>query len=171
MIDAATVEATWKRIGAFTEVEARREGERVGREQPDLLAFVVALTQELSPAAQELGIYVFHVVLAIFRTAAGPRVPRVKAGAIERRWTTNSEELERLEGAHERFLERAALQQVSGEPEVMRYVVEAVMEAGDDPEDPVELTEEDQGMLFLVLKTVVDVLQEAGGPKRRLTSG
>jgi hypothetical protein len=74
-------------------------------------------------------------------------------------------------GRHERFLERAAFQQVSGEPEVMRYVVEAVIEAGDDPEDPVELTEEDQGMLFLVLKTVVDVLQQAGGPKRRLASG
>ncbi len=171
MIDAATVEATWRRIGAFTEAQARRETEHVGREQPDLLAFVVAFTQELSPAAHELGVYLFHVVLAIFRTAAGHRVPRVKAGAIERQWSKNSEELQRVEGAHERFLERAALQQVSGEPEVMRYVVEAVMEAGDDPEDPVELTEEDQGMLFLVLKTVVDVLQQTSGRGRRLTSG
>ncbi len=171
MIDAATVEATWRRIGALTDAEARRETERVGREQPDLLAFVLAFTQELSPAAQELGVYVFHVVLATFRAAAGRRVPRVKAGAIERQWSKTSEELERLEGAHERFLERAALQQVSDEPEVMRYVVEAVMEAGDNPEDPVELTEEDQGMLFLVLKTVVDVLQQAAGRGRRLTSG
>jgi len=159
MIDAATVEATWRRVGAFTEPQARREAERVGREQPDLLAFVVASTRELSPAAHELGVYLFHVVFAIFRTASDRREPRVKAGAIERQWTRNSEALERLEGAHERFLQRAALQQVSGEPEVMRYVVEAVLEAGDDPDDPVELTEEDQGMLFLVLKTVVDLLQ------------
>ena len=159
MIDAATVEATWRRIGALTDAEARREGKRGGREQPDLLAFIMAFTQELSPAAQELAIYVFYVVLAIFRAAAGRRVPRVKAGAIEHQWSKNSDELERLQGAHERFLERAALQQISGEPEVMRYVVEAVMEAGDDPDDPLELTEEDQGMLFLVLKTVVDVLQ------------
>jgi hypothetical protein len=163
MIDAATVEATWRRIGAFTEAQARREAERAGLEQPDLLAFVVASTQELSPAAHELGIYLFHVVSAIFRAAAGQRLPRVKADAIECQWTENSEALERLAGAHERFLERAALQQVSGEPEVMRYLVEAVMDAGDEPEDPVELTEEDQGMLFLVLKTVVDVLQQAGG--------
>jgi hypothetical protein len=170
MIDAATVEATWRRIGAFTEAQARGEAERGGIEQPDLLAFVVAFTQELSPAAHELGIYLFHVVLAIFRAAAGQRVPRVKAGAIERQWTENSEALERLGRTHARFLERAALQQVSGEPEVMRYLVEAVMDAGDDPEDPVELTEEDQGMLFLVLKTVVDVLQQAGGRGRRLTN-
>ncbi len=82
------------------------------------------------------------------------------AGAIERQGSKNLDELERLQGAHERFLERAALQQVSGEPEVMRHVIEAVMEVGDDPEaDPLELTEEDQGMLFLVLKTVVDLPQ------------
>lgn len=171
MIDAATVEATWRRISAFTDAEARRETERVGREQPDLLAFVVTFTEELSPAAQQLGIYLFHVVLAIFRAAAGRRVTRVKAGAIERQWTKTSEELERLEGAHERFVEKAALQQVSDEPEVMRYFVEAIMEAGDDPDDPVDLTEEDEGMLFLVLKTVVDVLHQAGGRRRRLTSG
>jgi len=169
MIDAVTVEETWRRFGAFTEAQARREGQRVGREQPDLLAFVLALTQEFSPAAQELGVYLFHVVLAIFRAAGGRRVPRVKAGAIERQWSKNSEELERLEGAHERFLERVALQQVSAEPEVMRYVVEAVMEAGDDPDDPAELTEEDQAMLFLVLKTVVDLLRQPNGRGRRLT--
>ena len=58
---------------------------------------------------------------------------------------------------------------MTGEPEVMRYVVEAVMEAGDDPDDPVELTEEEEGMLFLVLKTVVDLLHKAGGRGRRLT--
>jgi hypothetical protein len=161
MIDAATVEAAWRRIGAFSEAQARREAERAGREQPDLLAFVVAFTGDLSPAAQELGIYVFHVVLAIFRAAAGRSVPRVKAGAIERQWTGSTQALERLEGAHEHFLQRAALEQVSAEPEVVRYVAEAVMEAGHDPDEPMELTEEDQGTLYLVLKTVVDLLHQA----------
>lgn len=161
MIDAATVEATWKEIGTFTEARARREAERAAREQADLLGFVIAFTQDLSPGAHEIGIYVFHVVLAVFRRDAGRRIPRVKAGAIERQWSKNSDELERLAGAHERLLEKAAVQQLSVEPEVMGYVLEAIMEAGEDPEDPVELTDEDQGMLFLVFKTVVEVLQQA----------
>ena len=160
MIDAATVEATWRKVSALTEAQAWGEAERAGREQPELVAFVLAFTGELSPAAQQLGIYVFHVVLAIFRAAAGRSVPHVKSDAIERQWTENTEELERLEGAHEVLLEKAALRQASDEPEVLRYVVEAVMEAGDDPDDPVELTDEEEGMLYLVLKTVVDLLHQ-----------
>ncbi len=41
------------------------------------------------------------------------------------------------------------------EPEVLRYIVEALMEP--DPED-VELSDEAVGIAFLHLKTVLDVL-------------
>jgi len=41
----------------------------------------------------------------------------------------------------------------------MKYVVETLMEAPED-EDPVALTEEDMGYLFLLLKTVVDLLDQ-----------
>jgi hypothetical protein len=42
----------------------------------------------------------------------------------------------------------------------MRYLVETLIEAPDG-EDPVFLTEEEIGALFLVLKTVVDVLDHS----------
>ncbi len=68
--------------------------------------------------------------------------------------------MERLKGTHERFFERIARVQVSKQPYVMKYVVETLIEAPEE-EDPVELTEEDVGYLFLLLKTVVDLLDEA----------
>ena len=43
----------------------------------------------------------------------------------------------------------------------MKYVVETLIEAPEGDEDPVELTEEDVGYLFLLLKTVVDLLDKA----------
>ena len=49
--------------------------------------------------------------------------------------------------------------QLSGQPYVMKYVVETLMEAPKD-EDPVDLTEEDIGYLFMLLKTVVDLLDQ-----------
>ena len=64
--------------------------------------------------------------------------------------------LEGLEGAHERFLERAARVQLFRQPNVMKYVVDAIM----DEEDSVALTEYDKGLLFLLLKTVVEVLDK-----------
>ena len=47
--------------------------------------------------------------------------------------------------------------QLSSQPYVMKYVVETLIEAPEE-ENPVALTDEDTGFLFLLLKTVVDVL-------------
>jgi len=69
--------------------------------------------------------------------------------------------MERLEGAHEKFLDRVASVQTSRQPHVVNYVVDALMEE-DEGEDAVALTEEQKGFLYLVLKTVIDVLDQKG---------
>ena len=43
----------------------------------------------------------------------------------------------------------------------MKYVVEALVEEEEDDDDLKDLTEEDKGLLFLVLKTVVELLNKA----------
>ncbi|HUL36822.1 MAG TPA: hypothetical protein VLW47_03990 [Thermodesulfobacteriota bacterium] len=67
----------------------------------------------------------------------------------------------RLEGAHERFLDRIAGVQTSKQPKVVNYVVDALMEE-DEGEDAVTLTDEQKRFLFLILKTVIDVLDQKG---------
>ena len=68
---------------------------------------------------------------------------------------------------HDRFFERVAKVEVASQPHVMKYVVDVLMEFGEAP-DEIVLTEEETGTLFLVLKTTVDVLDEAprGGRNR-----
>jgi len=56
--------------------------------------------------------------------------------------------MESLEGAHEKFIDRIACIQVSKQPYVMKYVLEALME--DAEEDGIGLTEEDIGSLFML---------------------
>ena len=41
----------------------------------------------------------------------------------------------------------------------MKFVVETLMEQ-EEGEDDIELSEEDKGFLFLLLKTVIDVLDQ-----------
>jgi uncharacterized protein YrzB (UPF0473 family) len=65
-----------------------------------------------------------------------------------------------LEGAHEKFYDRIARVQLSEQPYVMKYVVEAPIEMTED-DDPVELTDNDMGIIFLFLKTVIDLLNQA----------
>ncbi len=43
---------------------------------------------------------------------------------------------------------------------MVTYVVDALREEDDEKEDTVALTEEQKGFLFLLLKTVIDVLDQ-----------
>ena len=68
----------------------------------------------------------------------------------------------RLEAADEKFLDRIASVQTSRQPHVVNYLVDALMEEEDEGEDAVALTEEQKGFLYLLLKTVIDVLDQPG---------
>ena len=160
-IDGAVVEATWKDVAVFTAARIRKEMARCAREQPDLLAFVLGLTGSLPPKVHELAGYIHFVIWQAFCRSTKGKLPRIKAAAIDRKFKENEQALERLQGAHDGFLEKAAIAQVSKQPAVFAYMVEAIFEADQDEEDPVEMTEEESGTLFWVLKTVIDVLHEA----------
>ena len=86
----------------------------------------------------------------------------VSAEEIINCYEKNEHFIKSLEGVHEKFFERIAGVQLSGQPYVMKYVVETLMEAPEE-DDPGNLTEEDIGYLFLLLKTVVDLLDQMIG--------
>ncbi len=118
------------------------------------------LTEEHSPPAHGLAIFLYVVILRAFAKAASRDIRPIKAAAIRKRLEANEALLARLDGAHPRFLERTAMSEISKQPFVMAYLVQALVE-GPNGEEPVELSEEESGTLFLVLKTVIDVLHEA----------
>jgi hypothetical protein len=154
------VDATWQEVARFSPGQAGREMERAGQHQPDLLAFALEFTQDCRPPAHELAVYLYFVILRIFQKATSHPMRPIEPDKIQRRLEQNEELLARLEGAHPRFLERAALYEMSQQPAVVKYLVEAIMEA-QQGDDPVALDDEESGTLFLVLKTVVDLLDEA----------
>jgi hypothetical protein len=61
----------------------------------------------------------------------------------------------------EKFLDRIASLQTSGQPYLVKYVVDALMEE-EEGKDAVALTDEQKGFLYLLLKTVIDVLDQKG---------
>jgi hypothetical protein len=116
-------------------------------------------TQELSQEVKELAIYMFYVLYRMFQKNSKKKIKRISAEEIITSYEKNENFIKSLEGVHDKFFERIAGVQLSGQPYVMKYVVETLMEAPED-EDPVALTEEDMGYLFLLLKTVVDLLDQ-----------
>jgi hypothetical protein len=153
------VEQTWQEVAEYSQDHATSEMKKIGEDQPDLLSFMVEFTQDLDPQSIDMGIYLFFVVYRIFEKGYAGKIGRVSADEIIECYEANAELMESLESAHYRFLERAAEVQLASQPYVIKYVVDAFFEVPEDDElDP--LSDEDIGYLFLLLKTVIDVLNQ-----------
>jgi hypothetical protein len=109
---------------------------------------------------RELAIYMFLVVYRMFQEAHG-KIKKISSEEIIECYEHNEGLLERLEGSHEKFLDRVASVHTSRQPYVLNYVVDALMEK-DEGKDAVVLTEKQKGFLFLLLKTVIDVIDQSG---------
>jgi len=160
LIPEELVEETWQESAEFSPVRAQKEAIKVNKNQPYLLSFMIEFTQDLDLEVKELAIYMFYVVCRMFQKNSKKKIKRISPEEIINCYEKNEQLMESLEGAHDKFLERIAEVQLAGQPYVMKYVLETIME--EPEEDPVELTEEDIGYLFLLFKTVVGVLDEKG---------
>jgi hypothetical protein len=153
------VEKTWQEVAGFSPDKANKEMMKIGNSQPDLLAFVAESSKEMGREVSELAIYIFLVVYRMFQGSYG-KIKKISSEEIIECYEHNEGLMERLEGADERFLDRIASVQTSRQPHVVNYVVDALMEEDDEGEDAVALTEEQKGFLYLLLKTVIDVLDQ-----------
>lgn len=150
------VERTWQEIAGFTPHKATKEMMKIGNRQPELLAFVMESSKEMGREVSELAIYMFVVVYRMFQKAHG-KIKKISSEEIIKCYEHNEGLMERLEGAHEKFFDRIASVQTFRQPYVVKYVVDTLMEE-DEGEDALVLTEEQKGFLFILFKTVIDVL-------------
>ena len=164
MIPDALVEATWQECAALAPKEARRRLAEIRRRQPALFAHVFAQAEVLTQPATELTVYLFFVIAQMFYRHCS-KVRRVSPSSV----IACAEDIETrvgaLQGAHEAFLERAAVVLSGRQPHVFRYLVEAIIEAPTAAIDPVPLSPEEQGALFLILATAITVLDDHGASK------
>jgi hypothetical protein len=158
-IPETLVEETWQEVARLSLDRAHNEMTRLSKSQSDLVGFIVEFMKDLHQEVKELAIYMTFVLYKIFQKGNPKKIEKIPAKDIIACYKANENLVESLKGAHEKFLERIARVQLSGQPYVMRYVVEALMEAPEE-KDPVKMSEDDIGYLFLLLKTVVDVLDK-----------
>ena len=158
IVPEQVVEAACLEIGGLSDDQARLHMQRLSRRQPALLAFVTTFSEDLSKDGAELAIYIFVAIVHMFEMHFGKRLQNVGPKRIESMHEENVKMLARLTGAHERWLEQAAVAQSEKQPWVWKYVVECLFEP-DDPE--LNLSEEDQGSLAIIMRTVIDALDSS----------
>jgi len=160
MISPEIVEKTWLRIGALGPAEIQRELHYVHEKQPHLLEFVVTQSSELSKEAEELALYLFIVVHQMFDVGAKNKPKPIRSKEISDQIDVTFDLLESLDGCHDRFFERIAGLQTTNQPNVYQYILEAMFEEPENGEEKVNLSEQDAGGLFILLKTAIDALDK-----------
>ena len=160
LIPEELVEETSQEVAGFSPVRGKKEMEALGKKQPDLLNFMLVFTEDLDLEVKELAIYMFFVVYRIFEKHFKNKIRKISGKEVEKCYESNEKLVESTAGVHEKFLERIARTQVLKQAHVMNYVLSTLMEP--DEEDPVELTDDNIGYLFLLFKTAIDLLDQAG---------
>lgn len=129
--------------------------------QPNLLGFMVEFTQELSQPAREQAMYLFFVTYRTFREAHDGDLPTITPEVVIDAFEYNEDMLEGLQDAPSDFWSATAREEAASQPYLVRYVVEGLFATSAEAEPAEELNEEEQGYLFLLLKTVIDALDRA----------
>jgi len=158
-IPAETVDRAWQELARMEPTEGDQVMQGMILEQPDIVAYLVAVGEKenLNEDEREVLLYVGAVVWYIL-TQGGVSSRR----ATERVVLQVEKELAGtlggvLDGPREGLIAAAErLAERSPQPEVLHYVIDAVLEEEDDPD--AEIRDEERGTLFLALATEVEVL-------------
>jgi len=159
-IPEEVVESMWRHVASLDPADGAQLMEEAAQRQPALLAYVMASTDRWRPELSELAVYLYYVILQMFEASAPGELGQVSMTALDEQVGRNESLMDRLQPAHERFLERAVEVESAKQPFVLRYISEALLE-DEHPDITPPLTDEETGRLYLTLKTVVDALDEA----------
>jgi len=154
-IDNEIIERTWESMNYLTLDESMVLVNQMTKEHPLIVAYLMTAGDELlSREERELLIYLGMVVWKIMTKLSGP-LPPVTNEILEDAEDRNIQMLEYLEGEpEEEFLNTVGiLIENYNQSEILRYVVEAIIEEDDDA---VYISDQAKGIMLLCIKTVID---------------
>lgn len=129
-------------------------------EQPALFGYVMTMGESLGQDSRETALFISLVVWRAFQIATGQPVPTIEEDDLIACDDRNTEVLVGLDGKPDEEFLLTGLKEGSRQPWLMQYVVTSIMEPPETEDDPV-IPEDETGMLYIILKTVIDALDNA----------
>jgi len=159
MISEDVVQRALDEASEYSPAKATSVVKATAEAQPELFAFVVELTEDLSEETMSLALMMLVTILRAYEIGSTQPVREIDRRAMTRAFRKNETMLETiLQSPEAKLLD--AVPKAFRQPHLMRFVVETVMEDED------QFTPEESGTLFLVLKTAIDALDTAAKPQR-----
>ena len=154
-ISAEVVERTWQRIAGQSVKDAQKLVNRMSKEQPVVLAYLMAVDNDIfNQSEREVLLFLGVVVWQIMLQGTRP-LPKVTEKILDKAGAGNLKMAGYLQGETGSGFDEAVRKIIGSykQPEVLRYVVEAIME---DTEESSPIREGNKGIMLLDLKTVID---------------
>ena len=156
-----TVDRTWQTIAEMDPKNAADAMYDFSEAQPHLLGFVMAFAEDLDTGASELCTYMLYVVYQMFVNSSSKTIPTITDSQVEAQYKATCELLDSLHDVEDDPSDEDIEMEVQNQPYVYRYVTEALLEEDDDPNDQMEVSEEEFGEIFMMMKTVIDAVDSA----------
>ncbi len=150
------VEKTWNEIGGQAPEKGQEMINRMSEQQPIVLAYLMSTGEEvLNQDEKELLLYLGVVVWQMMSQGASS-LPEITSEMIDEAEDVNMKMIEYLEGEPETAFMDTVEKMINNynQPEVLRYVLEALME--EEPEEDCIIRDENIGIIMIFLKTVID---------------
>lgn len=157
-VSAEIVEQTWQRVAQTDPSDVSVMVDQMREEQPYIMAYLLATADvEFEPHEGETLFYVGMVAWQMMTQSSG-QLQQVEEEALDKAEAANFEFLEQFSEEENGDLEVVvrAILETYPEPEVFRYIVEAIMEEEEAGEPP--MRDELRGLAFVYLKTVLDAM-------------
>jgi len=159
MISAETVTRVLDRMSAMSEEQAQAMVTRMSKEQPAALAYLLA-TSEDEAFEQDEGQVFFYIGVVVWQIMKlHPNgCNKITETQLDRAVKVNEDLLEKMASDSAGDFLSAAQSMIESytEPELLRYVTQALMEDEDGNPDNPPIRDESLGLAFLHLKIVMD---------------
>jgi hypothetical protein len=163
VISAEIVTQTWQRMAQTSVSETPQLLEEMKDEQPVVLGYLLALDDfPFNEHEREIIFYVGIVVWQIMRRSRR-RLYKVTRRKLRRAEEANYGFLELLASDTEADFVSATRTMLENypEPEVLRYIIEAIMEEEDYEPDDLPIRDEYRGLAFVHLKIALDAFVDS----------
>jgi hypothetical protein len=171
VISAETVTQVWQDMAQVSLEEVPHFINQMRVEQPVVLVYLLAVDDSIFNEHEREIIFYLGMVVWQMMKQSKRRLRKVTEKKLMQAEEANFDFLECFSASPEADFESATETMLATypEPEVLRYIVEAIMEEEDyDPDDP-PIREEYRGLAFVHLKTVLDAFigSLAAAPRSR----
>lgn len=152
MISEQIVTETWQAMDGMSETDAALLIDQMQREQPVVMVYLLVSSEQSFEPDQGQALFFIGIVVWLMMRKGKPQLRKVSEKLLERTIDRNEAQLEKLSEDPNADSKMAAQAVGYPEPEVLRYIVEAIMESDEE----VEFSEEERGLAFMILKNVLD---------------